>query len=195
MFSFLPPTNYKRAFIFYLLFFLLVLCFFLVASMTKWLCYEIMQVYNLWPLQNLHWVLKLPFMFLVISHYLLLVFSPCDLNFKSMWNNECVKNKLKQEVTSCKPYLLSANIWPSLSFLFLVSHLSPILTWILFFFTLLGFHLLDICWKNKCSIRQGSHVVEPCHKKVLWNNCMWDSGKGFFLQIYEIMSLAKRDIA
>jgi hypothetical protein len=111
----------------------------------------------------------------------ILVFSPCDLNFKSMWKNECVKSKLKQEVTSCKPYLLSPNIWPSLYFLFLVFHVSPILTWILFFFTFLGFHLLDIHWKNKWSIRQGSRVVDPCHKKVLWNNCTWDGGKGFFL--------------
>jgi hypothetical protein len=40
---------------------------FFVSSMTKWLCDEIMLVYSLWALQNVHSILKLPFMFLVIS--------------------------------------------------------------------------------------------------------------------------------
>jgi hypothetical protein len=110
------------------------------------------------------------------------------------WRSECVKRKLKQEATSCKPYLLLSNVWPFLFLLFLCFHLSPILTLILFSFTLLSFHLLDSCWKNKWSIRQGSHLVEPCHKKVLWNNCTWEWWRGFFFQIYEIVSLAKRDV-
>ncbi len=128
VFSFLTSHQLQESFHFpFVVFFSFLCVVFFVTSMTKWLCDEITQVYNLWPLKISSLSSVAPFN--VFGHFSLAIpcFLTCDLNLKSMWKNACVKSKLKQEVTSYKPYLLSPNIWPSLSFVFLVFHLSPIL--------------------------------------------------------------------
>jgi hypothetical protein len=106
------------------------LCIFYFTFITKWLC-EIMMVYNLWPLQNLHSILRLPFSFLSSLTNYSLFFTLSPQLYSITWRSELARSKLKQEVVSCKPYLLYCPIFgPSyLSYFFTFTFLQ---TWLCF---------------------------------------------------------------